>query len=191
MSQIPENVINQAQPICPECSASDIIKYGTRKGTQVYKCKPCDKKFTANGAMPGRRIPPDQVGDAIGMFYDGLSYRDIQRRMQTRYGFTPSTATLYEWVRDYSRRGREFVDSFKAETGDKWVADEMMVKVDGHNVWLWNVMDADSRYLLSTHISKTRTIRDAETLFRKAKNRSTHPPHEHHHRWTGCLSRGD
>lgn len=174
---IPNEVLTQARLVCPDCSKpEDIIKYGTRNGKQVYKCKPCNVKFTEGGALPRRRIPPDQVGAAIGMFYDGLSYRDVQRRMQAQYGFTPSTATLYEWVRDYSRRGREFVDSFKAETGNKWVADEMMVKVDGHNVWLWNVMDADSRYLLATHISKTRTTRDAETLFRKAKSRAAHPP---------------
>jgi transposase-like protein len=68
------------------------------------------------------------------------------------------------------------VDNFKANTGDTWVAEEMMAKVGGHNVWLWNVMDAKSRYLLAAHISKTRTIWDAQTLLRKAKRRALHPP---------------
>lgn len=178
VNQLPERIVKQARQACPECDADDIIKYGTKNGAQIYMCKPCGVRFTDNGAMPRRKIPPDQVGDAIALFYDGLSYRDIQRSMQTRYGYTPSTATLYEWVRDYSRRGKEFTDTFKADTGSKWVADEMMVKVDGHNVWLWNVMDADSRYLLATHISKTRTIGDAQKLFKKAKQRSQRPPKE-------------
>jgi transposase-like protein len=116
------------------------------------------------------------VGDAIAAYYDGLSYRDIQRRVQTTHGIKPSTATLYEWVRDYVRRGTGLMDSFKAGTSDTWVADEMMVKIDGKNVWLWNVMDARTRYLLATHISETRTTRDAVTLFRTAKRRASHSP---------------
>ncbi len=162
--------------MCPSCDAKDIIKFGTRKGKQIFKCKPCGTRFTEGGALPHRRIPPNVVGDAIVGFYDGLSYRDIQRQMETRYGFKPSTATLYEWVRDYVKRGSQFLSDFKANTGDTWVADEMMVRIDGHQMWLWNVMDAKSRYLLATHLSPTRTIRDAVTLFQKAKGRAAKPP---------------
>jgi transposase-like protein len=71
--------------MCPSCDATDIIKYGkSRSGKQVFKCKPCGTKFTEGGAMPRRRIPPNVVGDAIVDFYDGLSYRDIQRQIETR-----------------------------------------------------------------------------------------------------------
>jgi transposase-like protein len=126
--------------------------------------------------MPHRRVPPAVVGDAIAAYYDGLSYRDIQRRVETNHGFTPSTATLYEWVRDYTIKATKLTDDFKANTGGTWVADEMVVKIDGKNVWLWNVMDAKTRYLLATHLSETRTIKDAETVFRSAKRRATHPP---------------
>lgn len=156
--------------MCPSCDAKDIIKYGTRKGKQVFKCKRCTTKFTEGGALPRRRIPPNVVGDVIVGFYDGSSYQDIQRQMETRYGFKPSTATLYEWVRDHVERGRQFLAEFKADEGDFWVAGEMMVRIDGHQMWLWNVMEAKSRYLLASHLSPTRTTRDAVTLFKKAKD---------------------
>ena len=170
-------ILAHSQHMCPSCDATDIIKYGkSRSGKQVFKCKPCGTKFTEGGAMPRRRIPPNVVGDAIVGFYDGLSYRDIQRQIETRYGFKPSTATPYEWVRDYVKRGRQFLSGVKANTGDLWVADEMMVRIDGHQMWLWNVMDAKTRFLLATHLSKRRTTRDAVQLFRKAKARAAKPP---------------
>ena len=178
MTPSSKQVLDQARRVCPECEADDIIKYGKRNGVQVYKCKPCDKKFTANGALPGRRVPPEQVGQAISMFFDGMSYRDIQRNMQQQFGFTPSTATVYEWVVQYTTLGQKLMGDFKAQTGDTWVADETVLKVDGGKLWLWNVVDVDSRYLLATHISKTRTIKDAVTLFRKAKRSASTAPKE-------------
>ena len=42
----------------------------------------------------------------------------------------------------------------KAKTGDRWVADEMVIDVDGENVYHWNVMDRDTRFLLASHVSK-------------------------------------
>ena len=173
---IPQGILQQARQVCPTCNATDIVKYGFRNGVQVYKCKPCNKKFTDNGALPGRRIPPEQVGAALSMFFEGMSYRDIQRNMRQQFGFTPSTATVYEWVVHYSKLGRRFMDEYKPKTGDQWVADETVIKVDGGNVWLWNVIDVDSRYMLATHISTTRTTRDAETLFTLAKGRAFKVP---------------
>lgn len=173
-----ENAVAQVHHSCPQCEADDVIKYGKRNGRQIYLCKPCGRYFTDNGALPGRRVPPETVGAAISMYFEGMSYRDIQRSLQQQFGFTPSTATLYEWVVKYTKLGRQLMDDFKAETGDTWVADETVLKIDGANLWLWNVVDADSRFLLATHISRSRTIRDAATLFRKARARATRAPKE-------------
>ncbi len=50
-----------------------------------------------------------------------------------------------------------------------WHTDEMKVKANGEWVWLWNVMDEDTRFMLSSLISKKRNIRDARKVFQKAK----------------------
>ena len=49
---IPPGITRQARRVCPECDAQDIIKYGTRKGIQIYLCKPCGVCFTDNGVCP-------------------------------------------------------------------------------------------------------------------------------------------
>jgi putative transposase len=110
------------------------------------------------------------------MSFDGASYRDIQNRFEEQFGYRPSTATLYEWVVEYSAKARRLLDRFKANTGDTWVADETVIKVDGSKLWLWDVVDVKTRYLLATHLSKTRTINHAETLFQQSKRRATIPP---------------
>ena len=162
----------------PDAKPEDFIRYGTNRGKQRYLHKPSGRKFIANDALPGRRVPARVVGDAVTAFHDGLSYRDLQRRIESQHGFTPSTATLYEWTRGAIQQAKELLDGFKAKTGDTWVADEMVLDIDGEKIWLWNVMDAKTRYLLATHLSKTRTIKDAEALFRRAKARSATTPKE-------------
>ena len=165
-----------ASGVCPECGRDDVIRYGTRKGLQVYKCKPCNQKFTDNDALPGKRVSPEAVGDALAAFYDGFSYRDIQWLLDKSYGFRPSTATLYGWVQDYSDRARRFLKNMTASTGGTWVSSEMVVRIDGREMWLWSVMDEDSRYLLATHLSYSRTTEDAAKLLTKARSRAVKCP---------------
>lgn len=154
---------------CVHCSNPDVIKYGTRGGLQVYKCKSCNRKFTDNGAEPGRRLPAEHVGASLTMFYDGLSTDDIRRTIDLVHDYAPSTATVYEWIRDYSELANQHFKSAKPQRiGDTWVADETMIKVQGEPHWVWTVMDARTRYILATHVSKGRSIRDAKTVMRKA-----------------------
>ena len=80
---------------------------------------------------------------------------------------------------EYTERGHKIIEGVKAYTGgSKWVADETVLKIDGGNIWVWNVMDARSRFLLATHVSHTRTVKDAERVFRKALAAATDPPAE-------------
>ena len=156
---------------CPYCDGTALIRYGTRKGVQIYYCKPCRKRFTDSGAEPGRRVPPEQVGAAVSMFFDGLSTEDIRRNFGHIFDFEPSTASVYEWVRDYSDLAEKHLNATKpTNLGDTWVADEMVVKADRRNIWRWTVMDAKTRFILANHVSRSRTLRDATKLFQEARD---------------------
>ena len=61
-------------------------------------------------------------------------------------------------------------------TGDEWVADELAVKVGGKQYWLFNVMDADSRVVLSAYLSPVRTKRATATAMSLARQRASNPP---------------
>lgn len=164
---------------CPHCQSSENIRFGVRVGKQRYRCNACKRAFTDNRAMPGRRVPPEIVGAALSAFFEGMSYRDINRHLQSLHGVSPDPSMIYKWVLEYTDRGHKIIEGVKAFTGgSKWVVDETMLKIDGGNLWVWNVMDARSRFLLATHVSKTRTVKDAEELFQKALDAATDRPTE-------------
>ena len=153
------------------------MKHGKYGNTQRFRCKGCGKTFRGGNIMPSKQVPPDQVGAAIDMYYDGLSYRDVARNIASTFNVPqPSPDSVYRWVRDHSRRVIDRMRKEKAHTGSEWVADEMVVNVGGRKYWLWNVMDARTRYILAAHLTLTRNARDAKAVFQKAKDAAANLP---------------
>ena len=162
---------------CPACDNDHVVKIGMQSGNQRYLCRSCSKKFSANGKTPGRRFPPEITGAAVRMFYSGMSYKRIAEHIEDTYDIKePSKATIYEWVRDYTREGVQEMEGHKAHTSGHWVADEMVVWVGGEKYWNWNVMDSETRYILASYLSKRRDTRAATAVMRRAEAAAAEPP---------------
>ena len=161
---------------CKYCGSRHVIKYGTHKGQQRFWCKDCKRKFADNYALPEMQTPVDQIGTAIGMFYEGQSLNSIARMMTHIYGSYPSDSTIYRWVSRFTKKAVKDLKDYKPDVGSVWVADETVLDIDGKNVWFWDIIDAKTRFLLATHISRTRTTRDAQMLMKKAYNRAGKVP---------------
>ena len=162
---------------CPACSSEQVVKIGKRNGYQRYLCRGCRKAFQDSGNTAGRRFPPEVTGAAVSMFYSGMSYKQIAEQMEQTFDINePSKATIYEWVKDYTRKGVDEMANHPAHTGGDWVADEMQVVVGGKKYWNWNVMDSDTRYILASHLSSRRDIAAATAVMRKAAVASAEPP---------------
>ena len=164
---------------CPACASSHIVKMGKQNGQQRYLCRGCGKAFRANGMPTGRRVPAEQLGMAVRMFYSGMSYKQIAESMADAFDIPePSKSSIYDWVLDYTDKAVKTMRNpqFKAQVGDSWVADEMMVQVGGEKYWNWNVMDEDTRYILATHLSKQRNLAAATAVMRKASLAASKPP---------------
>ena len=163
---------------CPGCDSDHVVKIGVRNGQQRYLCKCCDKKFRANGKALGRKMGAEMMGSAIRDYYTGKSYKQIAEGLREEYDLPnePSKATIYEWVRDYSANAVSAMKDHKATTGGHWVADEMQVDVGGKKVWLWNVMDEETRYILATHLTPRRDAQAARVVLRKAALAADQPP---------------
>ena len=165
---------------CPECSSNRVHKAGTQAGEQRYRCNVCGKKFRAGGKAKGRRMDADMVGSAVRDYFDGKSYKKIAEGLKEEYDLPnePSKATIYEWVRDYTSKALKQMKDHPAKTGGHWVADEMAVKIDAYKkpVWLWNVMDSETRYILASHITPRRDAQAARVVLRKALAAADKPP---------------
>ena len=163
---------------CPDCAADQVIKIGKQSGEQRYQCKACKKKFRAGGKAEGRKMDAELMGSAIRDYYTGKSYKQIAEGLEEEYDLLkePSKATIYEWVRDYTDKALKQMDGHKAKAGRHWVADEMQVDVGGNKVWLWNVMDSKTRYILASHLTPRRDAQAARVVLRKAALAADGPP---------------
>jgi len=156
-------------PECKYCQSENIIKYGKYGDTQLYYCKDCGSKFKGDDTLFHMKTPANQVSSALNMYYEGMSIKAIARNLKQEHGNMPSTATIYEWIQKYTQYAIDSIKGYQPKNiGDTWIADETVIEIDGNNVWLWDIIDADTRFLLATRISRSRTTQDAQMLYDRA-----------------------
>ena len=122
-------------------------------------------------------MPPEPIAAALRLFYEGLSIDKIRRELDSQYHVYPSDSTVYEWVVRFSRVAVEKTKTCTIKAGDFWVADETVLKLDKNiNGWYWDIIDDDTRFLLASHMSFTRTTEDARILMERALERAGKKP---------------
>jgi transposase-like protein len=162
---------------CKYCGSKNVVKNGSKNNLQYYLCRDCNHTFAGNNALPGMRYPPDRIATALRLFYEGLSLDKIRRELDHLYSVYPSDSTVYEWVTKYTKSAIKEAKYTNLKVGDVWIADETMLKLDKDlHVWFWDIIDDKTRFLLGSHISQTRTIKDAQALMENATMRAGKVP---------------
>ena len=159
------------------CGSSCKRKTGQRCET-CRRPGPAPEGHTVPVDAPRRKphATPQQIGAAVDMYYDGLSYRRTAENIGDYFDRETDASTVYGWVKDNTARAKEVVDGIKVDTGSEWVADELAVKVGGKQYWVFNVMDSKTRFVLSAYLSPERTKRAAATAMAMAREKSANPP---------------
>ncbi len=161
---------------CKHCGSKNVVKYGKKGDTQYYLCRDCKRTFSGSNAISGMRFSADTISMAVNLFYSGLSIDAIRRQIDNLYQVYPSDSTVYEWIVRYSQEAVIKARRIKVKVGDLWIADETVLKIGGRNIWFWDIIDDETRFLLASHVSLTRTTRDAQVLFEKAARRADKAP---------------
>ena len=169
-------IVNTQGTTCKYCGSDRVIKFGTFEGVQRYWCKDCQRKFADNQALPKMRTPQKAVASALSCYFGGMPLDSIQRHLQQQYNIYMSESGIYNWVIRFAKEAVDRTKDFQPKAGDIWIADETMLKVGGHNIWFWDIIDVDSRYLLASHLSTSRTTQDAALLMKKAADRAGKAP---------------
>jgi putative transposase len=162
--------------VCKLCQSSNTIKFGIQSGTQMYFCKDCGRKFKNDDSLFGHRVSSSDISSALMEYYSGMSVNDIRRRIKQEKGYEPAQSSIYQWIDKFTNKAVKYYSQFKPEVGDIWIADETVINVDGKDVWLWDIIDEQTRFLLASKMSYTRTTENAKTLFELAKNRAGKNP---------------
>jgi putative transposase len=187
--------INQSEPkvkvVCKICDSTNTRKYGFYKGMQNYYCNDCGTKFTGTDALPHGRVSPAYITSALNEFYNGLSFHDIEHNIETLTDGDISHTAVIKWVNKYTADAIKATKDLHPKVGDTWVADETYVRVDKNNkvvknpywkekkekwVVFWDIIDADTRFLLASCLTTTRNTQDAKTLMGKACERAGKMP---------------
>ena len=114
----------------------------------------------------GYRFPPAIISHAVWLYHRfGLSFRDVEDLLAER-GITVTYEAIRHWCRtfglDYARRLRHR----RGRQGDTWYLDEVFVKIQGRQQYLWRAVDEDGD-VLDILVQSRRNRRAAERFFRK------------------------
>ncbi len=182
------------RPSCKYCQSSHVIKWGQHNGIQRYFCKDCQRKFVSTDTIPKMHTDTKTIADVLNMYYEGMSENKVRRNLIQQDGKYISTGTVYKWANRFTDLAVQESDKYHPKVGDTWIADETYVRVDkrlnGDTVasnpysksrkakWVifWDIIDADTRFLLASHITTSRSKRDAQILMEKAAKRAGKAP---------------
>ncbi len=171
---IPNQIIPPSE--CKYCHSKAVVKFGTYKGVPRYWCKACKRKFKADNTLFHMKTPANQISATLNMWYEGMSQNAIRRHLKQENDNMPSSATIYEWIDKYTQSAINETRQYQPKVGDTWVADETVLRIDGQNVWFWDIIDRDTRFLLASRVSITRTAQDAQALMEQASKRAGKTP---------------
>lgn len=166
--------VSDERPPCESCGSGDVMLSGKRRNKSGaiprYRCRTCGAYFTGRDGFQKRRADPDVIARALDLYFRGVSLRQVAAHLEQTYGLTLSPMTVYRWITHYSGLAADWMEQQKAKVGDHWNLDETMVNVNGEKEWVWNLVDAQTRFLLVSYVSRTRTMAHTRATLHKAKH---------------------
>jgi transposase-like protein len=157
---------------CKYCGSERVIKKGFVQKKQLFKCKNCGRRFFQNGKFSKMRTDKNMIVAALNFYYDGLSLRKAQRNLEQIFGEKVSQVTILNWIVKYAKLVREYVTTLTPQLSGLWHEDETMLSCEGRNIWFWEMIDEDTRFMVASHVSGTRTFEDTVAIFKKGFEQS-------------------
>ena len=168
-------IMERAQlKLCKYCDSGKLKKAGMRKrkndSVQVYACLDCKKRFTANFGFEKMRHDPRTITQAIQMYYQGMSVRDIECNFEMM-GIDIDHSSVYDWIAKYSKMTSDYLNEIIPRTNSRTMvrADEMWIKIKGKQKYLFASMDDDTRYWLASDMAHTKFQHSADSLLELTK----------------------
>jgi len=118
------------------------------------------------------QYPTNQIASALNMYYEGMSLHEIRRNLIQQHNSYVSDVSILNWVKRFSKMAIAEATKYRPNVSSVWVADETVIDIDGKNIWFWDIIDTKTRFLIASHMSYTRTAKDAEGLMKQAYNRT-------------------
>jgi putative transposase len=169
--------ISKPKVVCKFCGSQHTRKYGFSKGIQSYFCNDCGTKFTGTDALAHGRVSPSFIADALEEYYGGMSFHEIENKINKQTDGAISHTAITKWVNKYTNEAIRQTKDLHPKVGNTWIADETYIQTDikttdPKGVVFWDIIDADTRFLLASRITTTRGTQDAKQLMELAAKRA-------------------
>jgi len=172
--------IEEEKPKCYYCGNSDVVKTGKRKNKnsikQVYRCNGCRRKFIAEKDFERMKGNAKTTTLILDLFFKGLSLRQIEDHLKQFYNISLDHSNILRRIQKYSKVINEYVKTLKPEVSEQWHIDEMKIQAGGKWKWLWNMMDNETKFLITEKVTDRRRIRDCRNLLADAKETAQKEP---------------
>lgn len=162
-------------PKCVYCNSIRTVKFGVRNNKQRFRCETCNKTFIANPEFKGINADPKAVVLAIDLYFKGLSLRKIKDTLKSYSNIKVTHETIRQWKNKFIVKINDYVSNFKPNTTN-WHTDETMIKSKKQQVWVWNTIDEDTKFLIASNVSNSRSLQETREHFKICKENVANKP---------------
>ncbi len=112
------------------------------------------------------RFPPEIISHAVWLYHRfGVSFRDVEDLLAQR-GITVTYETIRQWCRTFGPAYARTLRRRRGRMGDTWYLDELFLKIQGRQQYLWRAVDEDGD-VIDILVQSRRDRRAASRFFRK------------------------
>lgn len=169
---------------CPFCNSKEVIKRGlikteNKESTQRFGCKSCNNRFVLDNPFYRMRNKDLIITQTMDMYYSGMSFRKIAQHLQRFFPKGVSHSTIYRWIMKYVPIMENFTDEQKIKASWQIQSDEVEFKrrisktsKGVANEFFIDVIDMDSRFIVSSLYSADRKTNTLNKVLGKAKRKT-------------------
>ena len=170
---------------CPECSSKEVTKRGfryteRREKIQKYFCKDCKYRFILDNPFFRMRNKEQVITQCMDLYYSGMSFRKIADHLQRFFPKGVNASTIYRWILKFIPMMETFTDKQDIKASWQLQSDEVEYKrrkshLKGSkgikNEYFIDVIDMDSRFIVSSQYAKDRKNNTLNKVLGKAKQK--------------------
>jgi putative transposase len=169
---LPDNPVT-----CKYCNSRSVVRFGKYKEIQRYYCKACNHKFKADDSLIHGRVHSFYVTQTMTGCYTGHSINEIRETFYRKHQYKPAKSTFKKWVLKYTDLAVKNFQDYHPLVGDIWICDESRAELRRKlKVWIYNVIDKETRFLLASHVAFSRKTKEVELVIREAQKRANKSP---------------
>ena len=169
------------RPSCPYCNCEETIGWNKRHTQcgavkQRYKCKGCKRTFIEEKDFERYKGNGKTTTVILDLYFKGISLRQISDHLKQFYELSLNPSNILRRIQKYSKVIDNYVKTLKPELKDVWHHDEMKIQAGGKWKWLWNIMDEDTKFLITTQVSTKANTSETRKFFASAKEQAQKEP---------------